>query len=300
MKTMLKAGVASAALAIAMSVTTDTFAADLGSIKDGYAAAPAYVASAVGPCYFRGDVGYSISQDPSVTWPVNNGVWDDASGNGDGNVDANELTSVFVTDRVTNVSLENTWLAEGGLGCGSGSRGFRGEVMLGYRGDRKLEGEPGVYDPGPPVGPPSGPTTPIDDPLHTSIQTYTLMLNVYKDFGNFNRFVPYVGAGIGLAVHDVDEVYFTGNPALVNRIEGDRDVSFAWSLMAGVGYQISDRAILDVGYRYIDMGSAQSGRVDSAGFVNPAVQIDDIAAHEVKVGLRYHFGDSGAEYAPFK
>ena len=76
MKTILKAGVAAAALAIAMSVTTDTFAADLGSIKDGYAAAPAYVASAVGPCYFRGDVGYSISQDPSVTWPVNNGVWD--------------------------------------------------------------------------------------------------------------------------------------------------------------------------------------------------------------------------------
>ena len=56
-------------------LTTETFAADLGSIKDGYAAAPAYVASAAGPCYFRGDVGYSASQDPSVTWPVNNGVW---------------------------------------------------------------------------------------------------------------------------------------------------------------------------------------------------------------------------------
>jgi opacity protein-like surface antigen len=172
--------------------------------------------------------------------------------------------------------------------------------MLGYRGDRELEGEPGVYDPGPPVGGPPGPATPIDDPLHTSIQTYTLMLNVYKDLGNYNRFVPYIGAGIGLAIHDVDEVYFTGNPNLVNRIEGDRDVSFAWSLMAGVGYQISDRAILDVGYRYIDMGSAQSGRVDSAGFVNPAVRIDDIAAHEVKVGLRYHFGDSGPEYSTFK
>jgi opacity protein-like surface antigen len=298
MKTILKAGVAAAALAVAMSVTTDAFAADLGSIKDGYSAAPAYVASAVGPCYFRGDVGYSISQDPSVTWPVNNGVWTDT--NTDGIVDANEVVSTFVTDRVTNVSLENTWLAEGGMGCGSGSRGFRGEVMLGYRGDRKLEGEPGVYDPGPTVGLPAGPTTPIDDPLHTSIQTYTLMLNVYKDLGNYNRFVPYIGAGIGLAIHDVDEVYFTGNPNLVNRIEGDRDVSFAWSLMAGVGYQISDRAILDVGYRYIDMGSAQSGRVDSAGFVNPAVKIDDIAAHELKVGLRYHFGDTGADYATFK
>jgi opacity protein-like surface antigen len=232
---------------------------------------------------------------------VNNGVFT-GDANANGVVDANEISSTFVTDAVTNVSLENTWLAEGGMGCGSGSRGFRGELMFGYRGDRDLEGQPGIYDPGPVVGGPVpvGPGTPIDDPLHTSIQTYTLMLNAFYDFGNFNRFVPYVGAGIGLAVHDVDEVYFTGNPALTNRIEGDRDVAFAWSVMAGVGYQISDRAVLDVGYRYIDMGKAQSGRVDSAGFVNPAVKIDDIAAHEVKLGLRYHFGESGGGYAPFK
>jgi opacity protein-like surface antigen len=304
MKTLLKAGVASSVLALALTVTaSDAFAADLGSIKDGYSAAPAYVASAAGPCYFRGDVGYSISQDPSVKWPVNNGVWDDV--NGDQIVDEGEIISTFITDRVSGVNMENTWLAEGGIGCGSGSRGFRSEIMLGYRGDRKIDGEPGIYDPGPPIGTdynvdPPYPGNPIDDPLHTSIQTYTLMLNVYHDFGNFNRFVPYVGAGIGMAVHDVDEVYFTGNPNLTNRIEGNRDVSFAWSVMAGVGYQISDRAILDVGYRYIDMGSVTSGRVDSAGFVNPAVQIDDIAAHEIKVGLRYHFGGSDAGYAPFK
>ena len=29
-------------------------------------------------------------------------------------------------------------------------------------------------------------------------------------------------------------------------------------------------------------------------------KIDDIAAHEVKVGLRYHFGDAGADYSTFK
>ena len=309
MKTLQKAGVASSVLALALTVTvTDAFAADLGgSIKDPYVAAPAYMASAAGPCYFRGDVGYSISQDPTVKWPVNNGEFtgdtgDGAGGGPDGIINEDEIAYNFVTDRVTNVSMENTWLAEGGIGCGSGSRGFRSEIMLGYRGDRKIDGEPGIYDPGPEPGTlvPGYVPEDYDDPLHTSIQTYTLMLNVYHDFGNFNRFVPYVGAGIGMAVHDVDEVYFTGNPNLTNRIEGNRDVSFAWSVMAGVGYQISDRAILDVGYRYIDMGSVKSGRVDSAGFVNPAVDIDDIAAHEIKVGLRYHFGGSDAGYAPFK
>lgn len=307
MQTLLKAGVASSVLALALTVTApDAFAADLGgSIKDGYSAAPAYAAAA-GPCYFRGDVGYSVSQDPSVKWPVNNieRVWVDQTAHDafydDGLGAPDAETTTFAGDQVSNVSLENTWLAEGGIGCGSGSRGFRGEIMMGYRGDRKLDGVPNDFTITDIIG--GNPEAPedIEDPLHTSIQTYTLMLNVYHDFGNFNRFVPYVGAGIGLAIHDVDEVYFTGNEYLVNRIEGDRDVAFAWSVMAGVGYQISDRAVLDVGYRYIDMGSAQSGRVDNAGNVNPAVKIDDIAAHEIKLGLRYHFGGSDAGYAPFK
>lgn len=289
-----KAGLATALLALAIPAGAPVMAADLGgSIKDDYAAPALMHSGGVGNCYVRGDVGYSVSGDPDVKWPVNNGVWDDTiagGGNGDGNVDANEISYVNAGSAVTNVSLENTWLAEGGIGCGSGSRGFRGEVMFGYRGDRKLDGEPGIYTPPPPVGPPAPPTPPIDDPLHTSIQTYTLMLNLYKDLGTYNRLTPYLGAGVGVAYHDVDQVYFTGNPALVNRIEGDKDISFAWSLMAGVGYQLSERTILDLGYRYINMGDAKSGRVDTAGFVNPAVEIDDIDAHEFKVGLRYHFG----------
>lgn len=303
MKTMLKAGLASTVLALSVSAGTGANAADLGgSIKDNYIPA-APMSAGVGPCYFRGDVGYSISQDPSVGWPVTNG---DFAGdtNANGVIDSDEITYTRVTDTVSNVSLENTWLAETGLGCGSGSRGFRGEVMFGYRGDRKLDGEPGVYHPGPTPGDPVPGYTPepdYEDPLHTSVQTYTAMLNIYKDLGSFGRFVPYLGAGLGVAYHDVDFVYFTGNPNLTNEIEGDETLSFAWSLMAGVGVQISDRAILDIGYRYIDMGEAQSGRVDTAGFTNPRVEIDDLEAHEIKVGLRYHFGeDNCCAMAPMK
>ena len=112
-----------------------------------------------------------------------------------------------------------------------------------------------------------------------------------------------VGAGVGVAMHKVDETYFTENYYLQNRIEGDESYSFAWSLMAGVGYQLTDRATLDLGYRYIDLGDAESGRVDNAGFVNPKVDIDDLAAHEIKIGLRFSLGESSCcaqEYAPMK
>jgi opacity protein-like surface antigen len=237
-------------------------AADLGtyggSVKDEYI--PAAPASAVGNCYFRADVGYSGSADPEVTWPVTDAT-----------------TGDFITDHVRNI------------GCGSGSRGFRGEVTLGYHGDRKYDGEPYPWVPGP-CGIACPP--PVDDPMHTSITTYTLMVNGYKDLGNFRGFTPYIGAGVGIAYNIVDDVYFTDNPALVNQIHGDRDIAFAWSLMAGVGYQFSARSVVDVGYRYIDMGKATSERHDTAGFVNPRVNIDDLEAHELKVGLRYHFGQA--------
>jgi len=298
MKFVAKAGIASAALALAAGMSGPSTAADLGygrgSIKDGYVAPlPEIHRGPAGPCYIRADVGYSLSRDPEAKCPVNNEILT-GDANSNGVIDAGEITSVFAGDAVTGVTLDNTWLAEGGIGCGSGSRGFRGELVFGYRGKRDLEGKPLIFGPPPVVGDPYPGTPPGDiiDPLHTSLTSYTLMLNVYKDLGNYAGFTPYVGVGVGAAYHIVDEVFFTGNPALTNRIEGDRDLSFAWALMAGVGYQVSERAILDFGYRYIDLGKASSGRVDNAGFVNPRVEIDDIAAHEFKVGLRYHFGQA--------
>ncbi len=64
--------------------------------------------------------------------------------------------------------------------------------------------------------------------------------------------------------------------------------------MAGLGWQVSERAVLDFGYRYIDMGKAESGIIDNAGFTNPKVRIDELAAHEFKIGLRYYFGGGHA------
>jgi len=307
MHTKIIAGITSAALTIFTFAPVPLQAADLGggyggSLKDTYVAPmPVVTRSGAGPCYFRADVGGSVSRDPNTSWPVYNETFT-GDANGNGIIDAGEVDFSFAGDELTNVEMDNTWMVDVGAGCGSGSRGFRGEIAFGFRGDRDIQGIPAVYN-GTIIGDPIGAPTPdpIDDPLHTSIQSYTLMFNAYYDLGHYGSFVPYVGAGVGAAYHIVNEVYFTGNPNLINRIEGNRDISFAWSVMAGVGYQISDKAILDFGYRYIDMGKATSGRVDNAGFVNPRVTFDDLAAHEFKLGLRYHFGGAAPlNYASLK
>ena len=133
-----------------------------------------------------------------------------------------------------------------------------------------------------------------------------MMFNGYYDFGKHHGFVPYVGAGIGWAYHKMGDVTSDlSGPGCGNCVQfGDEKLSFAWSLMAGVGYQVTDRAILDFGYRYIDLGLARSLHNDSNLGWNPRLEVDDQRAHEFKVGLRYHFGSSDCcaqtAYAPMK
>ena len=254
-------GLAAATLAAGAFLAVPASAGDLyrgqGSIKD----APVMMSTA-GPCYFRGDVGYSWSTDPSAKFTQTDGG------------------GLFVTE-AANGTMDNTWLAGVGLGCGSAPRGIRGELMFDWRGDRDVSATLAA---------------PLGGIAHTSVQTSTIMFNAYYDLGKWDRVVPYLGAGVGFAHNKTDDVSFTGN-TLLNRIEGDDKWSLAWSLMAGLGWQISERAVLDIGYRYIDMGNVQSGRVDNTGFAfNPPLRIDDLGAHEFKVGLRYHFGGGAAPY----
>jgi opacity protein-like surface antigen len=106
---------------------------------------------------------------------------------------------------------------------------------------------------------------PLGGTLSTSIQSSTIMFNAYYDFGRWGSFVPYVGAGVGVARNEMDGVTFSTSP---NTQSGDTNWSLALSVMAGAGVQLSERVILDLGYRFIDMGKAQSGTADTSGFTN--------------------------------
>lgn len=279
MKFNVVAGVAAASVAITSFLPVTAGAADLGgwgrgSIKD-HAVEPAR--GPAGPCYVRADVGYSLSQDPNLSWSAVAGVGQPAN------------------EAVTNSRMQDTWLMEGGFGCGSGSRGFRGEVAFGYRGQRGIDGMTSPYTDG---------TTVASRPIHSALTSYTAMVNGFYDLGNFRGFVPYVGAGVGFAYHQMDEYSLPINGSVPYRVGGDNDLSLAWSLMTGLAYQISDRAVVDFGYRYIDMGRAATARVDNFdNNTDPSrLTADNLTAHEFKVGLRYHLGGGSSNCcaAPMK
>lgn len=241
-------------------------AADLGGFRgsvkdDDYAPMPR---ASLRHCYVRIDTGYAWSGEPDVRW----------------------FSEVTQTDYVREIDFEDAWFVEGGLGCSTGgSRAWRAELMLGYHSERKYDGEPPLWNP--PAGPPQ-----LDDPLHTAVKSTTLMVNLYKDLGSYRGWVPYIGAGVGVSYNQIANTYFTENVFLTNSILGDNNISFAWSLMAGVSYNISSRTTLDLGYRYMDLGKIASQNGDTAGFWNPKVYVDDLTSHEFKVGFRYRLGSS--------
>ncbi len=61
---------------------------------------------------------------------------------------------------------------------------------------------------------------------------------------------------------------------------------FAWNLMAGVSYDLSQNFKVDVGYRYLNAGKYTGLPAYAANGVSIAPQTRDITSHELRVGFR--------------
>ena len=131
--------------------------------------------------------------------------------------------------------------------------------------------------------------TPIYSSYSVTNKIYTLFANIYYDFVNDTDFTPYIGGGIGGAYVDTTYSGLHANSSLRDGfVEGNgntNDWNFAWNLGGGVSYDFSDSLALDVGYRYVDLGSAEPGSVSTATYSgSPKL---DYTSHEISVGLRF-------------
>ncbi len=117
------------------------------------------------------------------------------------------------------------------------------------------------------------------------VSASTVLFNGYIDLGTWYRATPYIGAGAGTARVSINDYTSTALPPF----SGDASHAqwnFAWAGMAGLAYAISPNTMIDLGYRYINFGDVTTGR-DSFG----SMTLKQIAAHEVRVGLRWSFDD---------
>ncbi|HYD89240.1 MAG TPA: outer membrane beta-barrel protein [Vitreimonas sp.] len=164
-----------------------------------------------------------------------------------GRLDVGTSIDGEIDDSVTSYDLEDDFVASVGAGYGFAG-GFRAEGAIDYRNNDI-------------------------DTLADEVKVWSAMANVYYDFNRGGRFQPYLGLGVGYVNAETDAF-------------DDAD-GWAYQGMAGVGYAMSENAVLDIGYRY---------------FMAPEIDFDtfdaDYEQQAVMVGIRWGFGAQEAPPPP--
>jgi len=204
--------------------------------------------------YARVDGGVTMYERPSVIQPIGGLFSSDGAGG---------TTSTAVTPRI-----DPTGFFEGGVGC-QVSSSFRVEITGGVHLKSSLT---------------DAFSETVPDTLNADIGSQYVFVSSYWDITNYAGFTPYVGGGIGAARHDISGL--AGPSGAANGSEYD----FAYHVGVGVSYDLTHSLKFDLAYRYVDLGGVVSG-VDTTAPTPGAISVDNIEGHEVKVGLRYHFGD---------
>lgn len=98
------------------------------------------------------------------------------------------------------------------------------------------------------------------------------LASVNWDLVTVAGFTPYLSAGAGLAYASLDGPAWLGS--------GGDGWGFAWSVGGGVSYAVSEALSIDLGYRYLDLGTHAA-----SPFAPFAAR--DLAAHQIRLGVRY-------------
>lgn len=206
---------------------------------------------AAGGWYLRGDIGYKAYSDPNADF--------DETG----------------YEPFWGESLDDTAVIGAGVGYQFNSY-LRMDATLDYEFKSTFEGNLNCRTPC--VGGGAGFSQEAAD-----IDAWSGLVNAYVDLGTWYGFTPYVGAGIGASYLTTSNVRTVSAPTA--EYDGDGTWNFAWALMAGTSFRMTENLLLDINYRYMNLGDAKSDTIPT--FTSP-LEYNDIEAHEVRVGLRYN------------
>ena len=115
------------------------------------------------------------------------------------------------------------------------------------------------------------------------------ILNGYVDLGTYVGVTPYIGAGIGIvqSKYSLSADYVTNNGDASDDFSvrsSKTKYSLAYTLNAGLAYQVSKNVLIDLGYQYF---SAPNAEYITAASLNSFPVHKGISNHQVKLGLRY-------------
>jgi len=171
------------------------------------------------------------------------------------------------------------------IGAGIGryfTRSLRGDLTYDYRFETDVSGTASTARSG-------------DGLREFGLTSHLLLANLYYDFNRHGRINPYIGIGLGAVYHETsEETHPTVCPCVSSiTAEGD-NFDFAGALMAGVALKLRERMNVDLGYRFLYLGEAETGQVRTSSpsgvnVISSGIEVEDLYAHEFRVGLRYNF-----------
>lgn len=230
---------------------------------------PEVIPPAIGGWYLRGDIGMS---NQKLHGDMYNVLYD----------------STDIVEHINPGSFDSAPTFQIGVGY-QFSDWLRADVTAQYRGAASFSGLD-RYE-----------TTDDSNPLtfdgtdeYTAKKTELLfMANAYWDMGTWSGITPYVGAGIGAAKVTISDFMDVNTPTAGVAYGGTHsEWNLAWALHAGLGFQISDRLTMDLGYSYLHLGDGRSGDLvpfAGANTIDNPMILNDIVSHDFKFGLRYAF-----------
>ncbi len=75
--------------------------------------------------------------------------------------------------------------------------------------------------------------------------------------------------------------------------------NFAWALHAGLSYKVTKNFAVELSYRYLDMGNAETGSFVSYDFSQtlPGSTFDHLTSQDIRIGLRFNLDALDSYYA---
>ncbi|MCX5580174.1 outer membrane protein [Kaistia terrae] len=166
---------------------------------------------------------------------------------------------------------------------------FRADLTGQYRAKANFNATQSVVD----LRNPSVPVYYTDD--YTARKSEWLFLaNGYVDLGTYRGITPYLGAGIGTSRNTISG-FRDVNPELGGSGYADSKSqwNFAWALHAGLGFQVTENLIFDLGYSFVDLGNAKTDTAYNSdpqwSRANDGFKFKNITSHDVNFGIRYQF-----------
>ena len=118
------------------------------------------------------------------------------------------------------------------------------------------------------------------------------LVNAYADLGTWWSVTPYVGVGVGGAYNTISSFLDINTPTGgVLSAQEKGKFNFAWALHAGLAYKVTPGFSVELAYRYLDLGKAETGTGVSFDGTNAnfrPFQFNNLISHDLMLGVRFN------------